>query len=77
MSKRETPPPTALSETRHPRRFRRNRYVYAVLSRRSGGVSVGVNLSPARRCNFHCLYCQVDRRGPAPPPGVDLTVLRR
>ncbi len=46
----------------HPRRFQSNRYVYPVLSRRSRGVSVGVNLNPDRVCNFHCVYCQVDRR---------------
>jgi wyosine [tRNA(Phe)-imidazoG37] synthetase (radical SAM superfamily) len=33
-----------------------------VLSRRSGGISVGVNLNPDKVCNFDCIYCQVDRR---------------
>jgi wyosine [tRNA(Phe)-imidazoG37] synthetase (radical SAM superfamily) len=32
-----------------------------VLSRRSGGISIGVNLNPDKRCNFDCVYCQVDR----------------
>jgi wyosine [tRNA(Phe)-imidazoG37] synthetase (radical SAM superfamily) len=32
-----------------------------VLSRRSGGISVGVNLNPDKVCNFDCIYCQVDR----------------
>ncbi|MGL6196901.1 MAG: radical SAM protein [Thermoguttaceae bacterium] len=41
----------------HPRNFRDAKYVYPVVSRRSGGVSVGVNISPV--CNFACLYCQV------------------
>jgi len=35
--------------------------VYAVVSRRSHGVSVGVNLNPDKACNFDCIYCQVDR----------------
>src|SRR5687767_5566593 len=47
--------------TRHPRRFETNRFVYPVLSRRSGGISVGVNLNPDKVCNFDCIYCQVDR----------------
>src|SRR5205823_6551939 len=47
--------------TRHPRRFESNRFVYPVLSRRSGGISVGVNLNPDKVCNFDCIYCQVDR----------------
>ena len=45
----------------HERRWADNRYVYAVVSRRSGGVSVGVNLNPDKACNFDCIYCQVDR----------------
>jgi len=35
--------------------------VYPVLSRRAGGLSVGVNLNPDKICNFDCIYCQVDR----------------
>lgn len=46
----------------HRRSFRDNRYVYPVLSRRSHGLSVGVNLNPDKICNFDCIYCQVDRR---------------
>jgi wyosine [tRNA(Phe)-imidazoG37] synthetase (radical SAM superfamily) len=45
----------------HPRRFEENRFVYPVLSRRSEGISVGVNLNPDKVCNFDCIYCQVDR----------------
>lgn len=45
----------------HQRSFETNRYVYPVLSRRSGGISIGINLSPDQVCNFHCIYCQVDR----------------
>ena len=47
--------------TQHQRRFEENRFVYPVLSRRSGGISVGVNLNPDKVCNFDCIYCQVDR----------------
>ncbi len=47
--------------TNHPRRFEENRFVYPVLSRRSEGISVGVNLNPDKVCNFDCIYCQVDR----------------
>ncbi len=50
--------------TSHPRLFENNRYVYPVLSRRSGGVSVGINLNPDKICNFDCIYCQVDRTVP-------------
>lgn len=43
----------------HSRRFRDNRYVYPVISRRSRGLSLGINLNPEMDCNFHCVYCQV------------------
>jgi wyosine [tRNA(Phe)-imidazoG37] synthetase (radical SAM superfamily) len=44
-------------------------YVYPVVSRRAGGVSVGVNLNPNNACNWRCIYCQVPglTRGSAPP----------
>jgi wyosine [tRNA(Phe)-imidazoG37] synthetase (radical SAM superfamily) len=45
----------------HERTFEANRFVYPVLSRRSGGISIGVNLNPDKVCNFDCIYCQVDR----------------
>jgi wyosine [tRNA(Phe)-imidazoG37] synthetase (radical SAM superfamily) len=61
--------------TRHERRWKENRYVYAVVSRRSGGVSVGINLNPDKSCNFDCIYCQVDRRTPPSFRRVDLEML--
>jgi wyosine [tRNA(Phe)-imidazoG37] synthetase (radical SAM superfamily) len=60
---------------RHERRFADNLYVYAVVSRRSGGVSVGINLNPGKECNFDCVYCQVDRTTPAVTRKVDLVRL--
>ena len=54
----ETHLPTLHSRTRG-----KSRYVYAVLSRRSRGISVGINLDPQKTCNFDCVYCEViDRR---------------
>jgi wyosine [tRNA(Phe)-imidazoG37] synthetase (radical SAM superfamily) len=47
--------------TQHERSFAANRFVYPVLSRRSGGISVGINLNPDKICNFGCIYCQVNR----------------
>jgi wyosine [tRNA(Phe)-imidazoG37] synthetase (radical SAM superfamily) len=48
----------------HRRTFADNLYVYAVVSRRSKGISIGVNLNPDKVCNFDCVYCQVDRKTP-------------
>ena len=52
-------------------------YVYPVVSRRAGGVSIGINLNPNNACNWCCLYCQVPglARGAAPP--LDHSRLRR
>ena len=52
-------------------------YVYPVVSRRAGGVSVGVNLNPNNACNWACVYCQVPglQRGTA--PAIDLPQLER
>lgn len=47
-----------------------------MLSRRAGGISVGVNLSPHKACNFDCTYCQVDRTLPSLVRVVDLDRLR-
>jgi len=59
----------------HRRSLRDNRYVYAVVSRRARGLSIGINLNPDKVCNFDCPYCQVDRTVPGGPRDVDLAVL--
>jgi len=46
----------------HRRQWRDCLYVYPVISRRSKGLSVGVNLNPDKRCTFACVYCQINRR---------------
>jgi wyosine [tRNA(Phe)-imidazoG37] synthetase (radical SAM superfamily) len=51
-----------------PRDFLDNLYVYAVVSARARGLSVGVNLCPDKNCNFQCVYCEVHRNG-GPPEG--------
>jgi pyruvate-formate lyase-activating enzyme len=56
----------------HRRELDDNRYIYAVVSRRSGGLSIGVNLNPDKFCTFDCPYCQVDRTVPGGPKAVDL-----
>ena len=61
----------------HPSYFQDFRYVYPVVSRRANGVSIGVNLSPSKRCNFRCVYCQVDRSERRPDAAVDVDLMRR
>ena len=51
-------------------------YVYPVVSRRAGGVSVGINLNVNNACNWACLYCQVEGLQRGGPPPIDVTLLR-
>jgi len=60
----------------HTREWLNNEYAYPVLSRRAGGISVGINLSPANECNFHCVYCQVIPEQIHPGMKVDFPKLR-
>lgn len=57
-----------LTTTNHDRNSAGMTYVYPVVSRRAGGVSIGINLNPNHACNWRCIYCQVPdlRRGNAP-----------
>tara|TARA_R110001583_G_scaffold191541_1_gene356829 strand:- start:18053 stop:18907 length:855 start_codon:yes stop_codon:yes gene_type:complete len=50
-------------------------YVYPVLSRRAGGVSIGINLNPNNACNWHCAYCQVPNLVRGKAPDIDLAQL--
>ncbi len=56
----------------HARHFSDFTFVYPVISRRSKGLSLGVNLNPDKVCNFDCIYCEVDRRLPGAVTEVDL-----
>jgi wyosine [tRNA(Phe)-imidazoG37] synthetase (radical SAM superfamily) len=58
----------------HPRHWEDFKYVYPVLSRRSHGISIGINVNPDKVCNFDCIYCQVDRTVPANVTKFDLAV---
>ena len=40
--------------------FRTQEFLYPVISRRSGGLSLGIDLFPdGKRCNFDCPYCEI------------------
>jgi wyosine [tRNA(Phe)-imidazoG37] synthetase (radical SAM superfamily) len=51
------------------------KYVYAVFSRRAGGISIGINLNVNSACNWACVYCQVPDLQRGRPPAVDLAQL--
>lgn len=66
-----------LSTLNHDRDSAGLRYVYPVISRRAGGVSVGINLNPNNACNWRCLYCQVPNLTLGSAPPVDLALLEQ
>ena len=63
----------------HSRRWEDFKYIYPVLSRRSRGISLGIDLSPACECTFNCVYCQVEKHNLSNIPNcnreIDLDVL--
>ena len=59
----------------HPRDYLANRFVYAVISQRARGLSIGINLTPDHHCNFDCAYCEIDRDRPVRDREVDIAVL--
>ncbi|MGE5757339.1 MAG: radical SAM protein [Sideroxydans sp.] len=66
-----------LNATDHSRDSAGLRYVYPVVSRRAGGVSVGINLNPNNACNWRCIYCQVPDLTRGTAPSIDLALLEK
>ena len=64
-----------LTVTDHNRDAVQRTYVYPVISRRAGGVSVGINLNPNNACNWRCIYCQVPNLKRGAAPAIDLKQL--
>ncbi|PWU12988.1 MAG: radical SAM protein [Verrucomicrobia bacterium] len=80
-SQKPQPPADVLMESHpapfgRPREFLGNRFVYAVISQRAYGLSIGINLNPDKACNFKCAYCEVNRDVPGRESKVDLGALR-
>ena len=69
-----SPPPMELAYG-FPRNFLDNHYAYVVMSPRARGLTVGLNLTPARTCNYDCVYCEVKRDAPARGAELDVEVL--
>lgn len=66
---------TILGITNHDRDSFGLTYVYPVVSRRAGGVSIGINLNPNNACNWACRYCQVPNLTRGTAPEIDLSLL--
>lgn len=72
--KTESLPQNAVKD--HRRSYLDFLYVYPVISRRSRGLSIGINLNPDKVCNFDCIYCEVDRLTPPRIKEVKKDILR-
>lgn len=64
-----------LKTTDHGRDVAGLKYVYPVLSRRSGGLSIGINFNTNNACNWRCIYCQVPNLTRGAAPEMDLELL--
>jgi len=66
-----------LTVTDHNRDINGLQYIYPVVSRRAGGVSIGINLNTNNACNWRCIYCSVPNLSRGTPPPINLQVLEQ
>ncbi|WP_026603302.1 radical SAM protein [Methylomonas sp. 11b] len=66
-----------LTTTNHNRNVAGLKYVYPVISRRAGGLSIGVNFNPNSACNWRCIYCQVPELQRGNAPEMDFALLEQ
>jgi wyosine [tRNA(Phe)-imidazoG37] synthetase (radical SAM superfamily) len=66
---------TKLTTINHSRDMAGLKYVYPVLSRRAGGLSIGINFNTNNACNWRCVYCQVPDLKIGAAPDLDFQLL--
>ena len=59
----------------HSRELSGLKYIYSVISRRAGGLSIGINLNVNNACNWQCIYCEIPNLTRGSPPPIELEVL--
>lgn len=64
-----------LTTTNHNRDIFSSKYIYPVISRRAGGLSLGINLNTNNACNWQCIYCEVPNLVRGKPEPIDLNLL--
>lgn len=64
-----------LSIKNHDRNIAGYQYIYPVISRRSGGLSIGINFNTNNACNWRCVYCQVPDLTLGAAPELDFDLL--
>lgn len=67
--------PSSLTTLNHDRDVAGLTYVYPVLSRRAGGLSIGINFNTNNACNWRCIYCQVPSLVKGAAPDLNLALL--
>ena len=64
-----------LTITNHDRDIFKGKYIYPVVSRRAGGLSLGINLNTNNACNWQCIYCEVPNLVRGKPEPINLQEL--
>jgi len=64
-----------LTTTNHRSDIAGLKYVYPVISRRMGGLSIGINFNTNNACNWRCIYCQVPDLKIGAAPEMDFKLL--
>jgi wyosine [tRNA(Phe)-imidazoG37] synthetase (radical SAM superfamily) len=60
----------------HDRNIFDSKYVYPVISRRAGGLSLGVNLNTNNACNWQCIYCEIPNLSRGGPEPIEVELLK-
>ena len=66
-----------LTTSDHSRDIAGYKYIYPVMSRRAGGLSIGINLNTNNACNWRCVYCQVPDLVRGNAPDLDFSLLKQ
>ena len=65
-----------LSILNHDRKIFDKKYIYPVLSRRAGGLSLGINLNTNNACNWQCIYCEIPNLTRGKPESINTKLLK-
>ena len=66
-----------LSIINHDRTIFDKKYIYPVVSRRAGGLSLGINLNTNNACNWQCIYCEIPNLTRGKPEPIDINLLKK
>ena len=66
-----------LSTINHDRKIFDKKYIYPVVSRRAGGLSLGINLNTNNACNWQCIYCEIPNLTRGKPEAIDIPLLKK